>query len=246
MIQPPLAVHISDGMIVWPWLAAGFAVAAALLFVSSRRVHEDEIPRIGLLTAAFFVASLIHVRAGPTSVHLLLNGLVGIILGGRAVLAITVALILQFALLGHGGYTALGLNIVIMSTPALLARPLFLHSLRAQETPSLPLHDGVLAVAYLLHPRLSLPLFFATFLYLRHGWRWRLSNDFRAGFLVGATCVMLTAFLNAIVLVVAGAQDWRIIAGVALAAHVPIAFIEGFIVGCTVGYLRRVKPEMLP
>lgn len=35
------------------------------------------------MTAAFFVASLIHVPIGPTSVHLLLNGLLGVVVGRR-------------------------------------------------------------------------------------------------------------------------------------------------------------------
>ena len=53
------------------------------------------IPRIALMTAAFFVASLIHVPIGPTSVHLLLNGLVGVLLGWRSALAIAVGLLLH-------------------------------------------------------------------------------------------------------------------------------------------------------
>ena len=73
------------------------------------------------MAAAFFVATLIHVKVGPTSVHLLLNGLVGVILGRRAPLAIAVGLFLQAALLGHGGFLPLGVNTCVMSLPALLA-----------------------------------------------------------------------------------------------------------------------------
>ncbi|HZY88254.1 MAG TPA: energy-coupling factor ABC transporter permease, partial [Gemmataceae bacterium] len=81
---PLWAVHISDGVLTWPWWAGGFAVAGLLALLASWRVRDEEIPRIAVLTAAFFVASLIHVRVGPTSVHLLLNGLVGVVLGRRA------------------------------------------------------------------------------------------------------------------------------------------------------------------
>src|SRR5205823_3097161 len=66
-----------------------------------------------------------HVRVPPTSVHLLLNGLVGVILGRRAALAIPVGLFLQAALLGHGGFTSLGINSLTMVLPALLAWQLF-------------------------------------------------------------------------------------------------------------------------
>ena len=78
-----LAVHISDGVLSDWWIAGGLALMVVLMIPALVRVRDEEIPRIALLTAAFFVASLIHVRLGPTSVHLLLNGLVGVILGWR-------------------------------------------------------------------------------------------------------------------------------------------------------------------
>src|SRR6516165_10804893 len=121
----PWAVHISDGVLTPAWLAGGFVLAGALAFLGARRVRDEEIPRVALLTAAFFVASLLHVRVGPTSVHLLLNGLVGVVLGVRAALAIPVGLFLQAALLGHGGFSTLGVNSCVMVLPALLAWLLF-------------------------------------------------------------------------------------------------------------------------
>lgn len=122
---PLLAVHISDGVLTPAFLYAGFVVAGCLLLPSMYQVADDEVPRIALLTAAFFVASSIHVRVPPTSVHLLLNALVGIVLGRRAPLAVAVGLLLQAALLGHGGFSTLGVNAAVMTVPALLARPLF-------------------------------------------------------------------------------------------------------------------------
>src|SRR5947209_6162365 len=113
------AVHISDGVLREPVWVCGWFAAAALVAFSGWRVREDEIPRIGVLTAAFFVASQIHVRLGPTSVHLLLNGLLGLVLGRRAPLAIAVGLLLQSLLFEHGGKTTLGVNVVVYSLPAL-------------------------------------------------------------------------------------------------------------------------------
>jgi cobalt/nickel transport system permease protein len=99
------------------------AGAAMLILIALWRVHEEEIPKIGLLAAAFFVGSTPHIPLTflPTSVHLILNGLVGVVLGRRAPLAIAIGLLLQFLLLHHGGYTTLGLNTCIISIPALLA-----------------------------------------------------------------------------------------------------------------------------
>src|SRR5204863_9158826 len=114
------AVHISDGVLTWPWLVGGFALAAPLLWAGAWRLRDDEIPRVAILTAAFFISSLIHIRIGPTSIHLLLSGLVGVVLGPRAGLAIGVGLVLQVLLIQHGGYGTLGINTCVMALPALL------------------------------------------------------------------------------------------------------------------------------
>ena len=119
------AVHISDGVLTAPWLLAGFALAALLLWLAAWRMRDEEIPRIAILTAAFFVSSMIHIRVGPTSIHLLLTGLVGVLLGRRAALAIAVGLLLQMMLIGHGGWSTLGVNTCVMTLPALLCWLLF-------------------------------------------------------------------------------------------------------------------------
>jgi cobalt/nickel transport system permease protein len=121
------AVHILDGALRWPWLGGGFVVAAVLVWFGSRRLTEEEIPRVGVLSAAFFVASSIHVPVGASSVHLLLNGLVGVILGPRSSVAIALGLFLQAALLSHGGITTLGVNCCLMTLPALVAWLAFEH-----------------------------------------------------------------------------------------------------------------------
>src|SRR5579871_5672190 len=120
VFDPLWAVHISDGALTWPWVYGGFVVAALLLLIGAWGIRDEEIPQVALLTAAFFVASLIHVKVGFSSAHLLLNGLVGVILGRRAALAIPVGLFLQAALIGHGGFTTLGINSCVMVLPALV------------------------------------------------------------------------------------------------------------------------------
>src|SRR5262245_32010012 len=102
-MAPLWAVHIADGLLSPPWLVGGFVLAGLLTLAGLLRVRDEEVPRIALLTAAFFVASLIHVRVGLTSIHLLLNGLVGVLLGRRAAVAVVVGLALQAVLIGHGG-----------------------------------------------------------------------------------------------------------------------------------------------
>ena len=82
-------------------------------------------PRVAVMTSAFFVASLIRVPLGPTSVHLVLSGLVGIILGPAAFISIFVGLVLQAFLFQHGGITTIGINAIMMGTPAFVAYEIF-------------------------------------------------------------------------------------------------------------------------
>src|SRR6476659_8232235 len=141
------AVHISDGALAEPWIVAGWAGLAAMLLLALVRMHEEMIPRIGVLTAAFFVGSSIHFKLAvlPTSVHLILNGLVGVTLGRRAAIPIAVGLLLQYLLLAHGGLTTLGLNACIVGIPALpagLAYPVLVRLRLAPFTRGLILGAG--------------------------------------------------------------------------------------------------------
>jgi cobalt/nickel transport system permease protein len=120
-------VHISDGVLPPAMLAAGFVLTAFLLYYSCRGIKAEEIPKISLITAALFVASLVHFPVGPTSVHLVMNGLAGILLGRRAYAGVFVALTLQALFFQHGGLTALGVNALNIGLPALLAWQLFEH-----------------------------------------------------------------------------------------------------------------------
>lgn len=114
-------MHISDGILSAPVLTAGFAGTAALAAVTLRRMDMEEIPKISVITSVFFVASLIHVPIGPSSVHLILNGLVGVVLGRRAFPAIMLGIILQAILFGHGGLTVIGVNSVMLGGGGLVA-----------------------------------------------------------------------------------------------------------------------------
>lgn len=118
-------MHISEGVLSAPVLAAGAAIAAAGTAVGLKKLDYDEIARAGMLSGVFFVASLIHVPLGPASVHLILNGVVGLLLGWAAFPAILVALALQAVFFQFGGITTLGVNTVIMALPAVAGYLLF-------------------------------------------------------------------------------------------------------------------------
>jgi cobalt/nickel transport system permease protein len=102
-----------------------YVVCGSLVAYTTKRMDLKDIPKTAVMTSCFFVASLIHIPLGPTSVHLILNGLVGIVLGRMAFVSIFVGLTLQALLFQHGGVTTIGANSVMMGIPALLAYRIF-------------------------------------------------------------------------------------------------------------------------
>lgn len=118
-------MHLSDGVLPTAVAVASFVAAGSCVAVSIKKTDGDDLPKIAVMTSAFFVASLIHVPLGPTSVHLLLPGLVGILTGWSAFVSIFMGLVLQSFLFQFGGLTALGANALMMGLPAWLAAGLF-------------------------------------------------------------------------------------------------------------------------
>jgi cobalt/nickel transport system permease protein len=113
-------MHISEGILSGPVLLSGAALAAAGTAAGLKKLDYDRLPKAGMLSAAFFVASLIHVPIGPSNVHLVLNGIVGLLLGWGAFPSILVALALQSIFFQYGGITTLGVNTLIMALPAVI------------------------------------------------------------------------------------------------------------------------------
>lgn len=120
-------MHISEGILSASVLISSGAVAVVGTFIGLKKIDLDQIMPVALLSSAFFVAGLVHVPLGPGSVHLMLIGLIGVMLGWAAFPAILTALFLQALFFQFGGITVLGVNTVIMAAPAVccyyLTRP---------------------------------------------------------------------------------------------------------------------------
>ena len=115
-------VHISDGILApWLWLYIGWGITVVILAYTLSKMKIDDVPKISVITAAVFVASLIHFQAGPTSVHLILSGFAGVTLGILAYPCIFIAVVMQAFLFQHGGVTTIGINTVNMGVPALIS-----------------------------------------------------------------------------------------------------------------------------
>ncbi len=196
-------MHISDGVLPVSVAIGTYAVSLGVTAWSVRRTKSEEMPKLAVMTAAFFVASLVHVPFGPTSVHLIVPGLTGAILGPSAFLSIGLGLFLQSVLFQFGGLTALGANTLMMGIPAVASGWLFQKF--KGTTPG---------------------------------------RQALVGGIVGAGGTVLAALFLA-VLLVTGGEDFLGVAKLALAAHVPVILIEGVVTALTVGFLARVKPELL-
>jgi cobalt/nickel transport system permease protein len=275
--MPPLAVHIADGALDWPVLAVGFLGAALFALPGLIRVREEEIPRLALMTAAFFVTSTVSPPLPlHTSVHLLLNGLLGVMLGIRTGLAILVGLLFQYAFLGHGGLGTLGVNACVLTIPALATAGLF----RLLDRPAVshsPVGRGALvfASAFLMFGSLAVTV---EAIVERFGgrtlgdtiptlWvgrpiglgvlaavsvlvavcerRWEDRPGFPLGCLLGIFSVLMTVGLLAAVLLLGmpGVDDGPVLAIVL--AHLPVAVVEGIVLGSVVAFLTQVRPDLL-
>jgi cobalt/nickel transport system permease protein len=199
-------MHISEGALSAPVLAAGAAVALVGLSIGLKRLSPEKIPQVAVLSAAFFVGSLVPIPAlfYPGTVHLVLNGLNGLVLGWAAFPSLFVALVLQALLFQYGGLTVLGVNTAVMAIPAVLAHLLFIRLVRARS----------------------------------HRVAWV------GGFLTGAFSVTLSATLLGGFLFFSG-DSFSEAAAMAVAVHLPVAVVEGIVSGFCVGFLRKVKPQLL-
>ncbi|MFP4441210.1 MAG: cobalt transporter CbiM [Chloroflexaceae bacterium] len=216
-------MHLPDGILPVTVCAAGYATGGALTWYALRKINQQanpraRVPQAALLTAAFFVASWIHIPVPPTSVHLILNGLLGVLLGYYAVPAILIGLFFQAVMFQHGGLTTLGVNLTMMGLPALLAYVLF--RLRfvfmrgaARRGASLP---GTALTGFL---------------------------GGAAG--LGLAVVI---FYGLLVTTIPATLDMRMERAAITAltlAHIPVVLLEGVFTALVVLFLQRVRPDLL-
>lgn len=119
-------MHIPDGLLPPVVSISCYGLTGGLTWFSLRQInqlpdYQQEIPKASLLTAVFFVSSLIHIPIPPFSIHLVLNGLMGLVLGYFAFPSVLIGLFFQAMFFQHGGLSTLGVNAIIMGVPSLLA-----------------------------------------------------------------------------------------------------------------------------
>ena len=123
-------MHIPDGFVPPQLCIAGYGLSGLVTWHCLRQINRHpnptaQMPKASLLAAAFFVASSIQIPLPPVSLHLVLSGLLGAVLGYYAFLAILIGLFFQALFLGHGGLSTLGVNAIIIGVPALVGYGVF-------------------------------------------------------------------------------------------------------------------------
>ncbi|MDR0551726.1 MAG: energy-coupling factor ABC transporter permease [Spirochaetaceae bacterium] len=240
-------MHISEGVLSLPVIAGGWALGAAGVAVGLKKTPAEEVPKTALVSAALFLASLVHVPVGPSSIHLTLLGLAGYLLGWSAVPALFAALLLQGLLFQFGGLLSLGANTTIMGAAALAGYAMRLltvssgqcvvGSTRSSRNTNSNADDIVSTDIPDTKPETGnqkpatpkklftthYPLF-----------------TFLAGFLAviaGSSLVVLALVLSA--------GNLRTTAALIFAANVPLALVEGALTLFIMLFLLKVKPDVL-
>jgi len=128
-------MHLADGVLNLPTLVVSAVVSAGGVALGLRRMTPQTLPLAALFAAVFFLAGTLRVPIGLGSVHLVLNGLIGLLLGWLAFPVILVALLLQALLFSVGGIASLGANTLLLAAPAVLAHHA-LHPMLGQPSAS--------------------------------------------------------------------------------------------------------------
>ena len=117
-------LHLPDGLLP-PWLwASALVLVVLLLALSGRRAPEPRrVAYQGSLGAMMLAAMAIPL--GPLDYHLVLAGPVGVLLGPIAAFQVVFVVSTILAFVGHGGWTVIGLNTLVLATAAASAHFVF-------------------------------------------------------------------------------------------------------------------------
>jgi len=228
-------MHISEGVLPATVLIAGWILTVALIVISivwSRKKLGDiseKIPLVAVITAAFFIACLFKIPVSATSLHLVLSGLVGILLGPLAFICIFVGLVLQALLLQNGGITVLGVNSFVMGFPAMLAY--FVYKLCLKRTKP-AISAGAASVFSIFLSTILLAIVLTV-----------------SGITFGSLDKLFDIVSNIPVLstIVAALSGTSFVLTLFLlmVMNFPLMIIEGIICAFIVPFIGKVKPEML-
>ncbi len=225
-------MHIAEGALTGSVITVSFAATAVFTAIGLKKLDYDKIPQASLLSASFFVATFLHLPIGIGSIHLVLNGIIGLLVGWASFPIILVSLLLQGVMFQMGGLTILGVNTLIMAVPAVVCFYLFKSSLNENSRLS-----SFFYMISSIFSKILLKLFkinvnkktFAAAL-----------GPFSCGF----CAVLLSSILSALALIYSG-DKFVSTAYALMIANIPVMFADGIITSLCILFLKKVQPEML-
>ncbi len=113
-----------------PWWLWGPALALALVLLavsgrSQRHAGPQGIAYQGAMGALMLAAMAVQIPLGPIEYHLVLLGPIGVLLGAAGGFQVVFVVSAMLALIGHGGLTVVGLNVLVLGAGVAIARPVF-------------------------------------------------------------------------------------------------------------------------
>jgi cobalt/nickel transport system permease protein len=121
-------LHIPDGVLPVLLWGPGLAVALLLLVLSARALRHatpQQMGYRGALGALVLAAMAVQIPFGPFEYHLTLVGPVGVLLGPAAGFHVVFVASALLAFVGHGGFTVIGLNALVLGAGVAIARPTY-------------------------------------------------------------------------------------------------------------------------
>ncbi|MHB0999595.1 MAG: energy-coupling factor ABC transporter permease [Armatimonadota bacterium] len=115
-------IHLPDGILpAWLWLS-GYALTVILISILWRWGKAVVEPRkfalLGIFSAIMVVAATIELP--PFAYHINLSVVAAIVLGPQSAVLAALMVNVILALIGHGGITVIGLNVLLMSVEMLV------------------------------------------------------------------------------------------------------------------------------
>ncbi|MGH7801095.1 MAG: energy-coupling factor ABC transporter permease [Thermodesulfobacteriota bacterium] len=115
-------IHIPDGVLPIWLVIIGWITTAVILYLCIRRVRNVQlvrkIPLIGIVSAIMIVGMTLEIV--PIAYHINMSVIAGIVLGPALGFISVFIVDLMIAMIGHGGFTVVGLNTLIVGTEAVL------------------------------------------------------------------------------------------------------------------------------
>ena len=126
-------IHIPDGVLpLWLWAAGWIATLVMVTLaakIASRSEARRKVPLLGIVAALMIVAMSAEIV--PIAYHVNLSVIGGILLGPALSAIAAFIVVIVLAMLGHGGVTVIGLNVLVIAAEMVLGWVVFHAVVRA-------------------------------------------------------------------------------------------------------------------